>query len=328
MILYDKSGNFLGLSKSELSFLGFEDLEEFTSQCKDFADLFCNKPGFIFKFKNFSWIDYALHSGAPKKSIVLKLKNGQEIETNFKITEIFLTNFDVNNKNTLYYAIELQAINTQQNTEFYYAQTTQNSELQIPQNEPQIPIEKPSVQEDFSLDDDFVAEEDFVIKMDADTHIDENKSVFHINFEEDFTEEAPKTTDVNFGDVKLKIDLDDHANNSIQASEIQEPILLTFDIVECAQELGLDISTIAEIIDDYVSDIEKNLPALREYIQNDATDEINAMITKLKGIADSLHVEQFATQLYDITQAKDTIERSKQLAIFEQLFTQFKNNLL
>jgi len=55
LILYDKNSNFLGMGKSELSMLGFEDMEEFKSNFNDFADLFVNQPGYISKFKNFSW---------------------------------------------------------------------------------------------------------------------------------------------------------------------------------------------------------------------------------------------------------------------------------
>ncbi|HIP44899.1 MAG TPA: hypothetical protein EYG93_06170, partial [Sulfurospirillum arcachonense] len=102
MILYSKSGDFLGIGKDELSFLGYEDLDEFKSIYSDVADLFINRPGYIFKFKNFSWIDYALHSGAPKKSVIIKLKTGNEVEVAIKIKELFLYNPKENEE--LYYS--------------------------------------------------------------------------------------------------------------------------------------------------------------------------------------------------------------------------------
>ncbi len=67
MILYGKNCDFIGIGKEELSFLGFENIDQFKEVCSDVADLFVNKPGFIYKFKNFSWIEYTLNSGAPKK---------------------------------------------------------------------------------------------------------------------------------------------------------------------------------------------------------------------------------------------------------------------
>ena len=90
MILYDKNGLFLGMGNPELSLLGYEDMEEFRNYHNDVADLFINKPGYICKFKNFSWIDYTLHSGTPNKRVLLKTKNGKEIESFLTISEIFL----------------------------------------------------------------------------------------------------------------------------------------------------------------------------------------------------------------------------------------------
>ncbi len=75
-----------------LNFLGFEDLEEFKAIYKDVADLFVEKRGYIYKFKNFSWIEYALHSGTPNKKVLITLKNSQVIESEIKIKEIYLIN--------------------------------------------------------------------------------------------------------------------------------------------------------------------------------------------------------------------------------------------
>ncbi len=75
-----------------LNFLGFEDLEEFKAIYKDVADLFVEKRGYIYKFKNFSWIEYALHSGTPNKKVLITLKNSQVIESELKIKEIYLIN--------------------------------------------------------------------------------------------------------------------------------------------------------------------------------------------------------------------------------------------
>ncbi len=48
MILYDKDCNFLGVGREELSFAGFEDMEEFKSYYDDFADLFEENMGGIY----------------------------------------------------------------------------------------------------------------------------------------------------------------------------------------------------------------------------------------------------------------------------------------
>jgi len=90
MILYNENGEFLGISSETVSFLGYEDTNEFLSLYSDFADLLVEKEGKIYKFKNFSWIDFILYSGAPNKSAVVKMKDGNEADIRLTVKEIIL----------------------------------------------------------------------------------------------------------------------------------------------------------------------------------------------------------------------------------------------
>ena len=101
MILYDQNYNFIGMSNETLSYLGYEDLADFTSQHSDFANLLVNKEGYIYKFGNFSWIDFVLYSGSPNKSALLKLKNGDETEIKISVKEVHLT-ADLNGSSKFY----------------------------------------------------------------------------------------------------------------------------------------------------------------------------------------------------------------------------------
>ena len=60
MILYDDKYNFLGMSSHTLGFLGYEDIQEFISMHNDFANVFVQKEGFIYKYDNFNWIDFSI----------------------------------------------------------------------------------------------------------------------------------------------------------------------------------------------------------------------------------------------------------------------------
>ncbi len=91
MILYDKDYNFLGISSETVSFLGYEDISEFLSLYSDFADLLVEKEGKIYKFKNLSWIDFILYSGAPNKSAIVKMKDGSEVDIRLTVKELILT---------------------------------------------------------------------------------------------------------------------------------------------------------------------------------------------------------------------------------------------
>ena len=101
MILYDDKQNFLGMSSHTLSFLGYEDIGDFLSLQNDFANLFTIKEGYIYKFDNFSWIDFVLYSGSANKSAIITLKNGQETKVDLSIKEVHLAH-PLNGINKLY----------------------------------------------------------------------------------------------------------------------------------------------------------------------------------------------------------------------------------
>ncbi len=90
MVLYDGNYNFLGMSEKLLNKLGFDDLNEFNSYYKDFADLFEKENGFIYKFQNFSWIDFILYGGANKDTAIIKDKSNNRIKVRLNINEILL----------------------------------------------------------------------------------------------------------------------------------------------------------------------------------------------------------------------------------------------
>lgn len=91
MILYDQDFNFIGMSAENLTFLGYEDIDEFTSMHNDFADLFVKREGLIHKFENFSWIHFVLYSGSPNKKAYVRHKNGTEMPVDVTIKEVILT---------------------------------------------------------------------------------------------------------------------------------------------------------------------------------------------------------------------------------------------
>ncbi len=80
------------MSNETLSYLGYEDLNDFSAQHSDFANLLVNKEGYIYKFQNFSWIDFILYSGSPNKSALLQLKSGEPLEIKLSVKEVHLLN--------------------------------------------------------------------------------------------------------------------------------------------------------------------------------------------------------------------------------------------
>ncbi len=207
MILYSKNGDFLGIGKDELSFLGFEDLDEFKSVHNDVADLFLNKPGYIFKFKNFSWIDYALHSGAPKKSVIIKLKSGNEVEVPLKIKELFL--YSPTQNEDLYYAVEFTN-NLSQNTivsnESTIMQPDSSTQIQTPESFNEEPEKEETLKETIEAQppQEISFEEDFNKEENEDISIDFNSSEEDKNISIDFN--APEENQEDEPVLKLRVD--------------------------------------------------------------------------------------------------------------------------
>ena len=384
MILYSKSGEFLGIGREELSFLGYEDLEDFKSINDDVADLFVNRPGYIFKFKNFSWIDYALHSGAPKKSVILQLKTGNEVETNIKIKELFLNNPKENED--IYYCVEftnslVQNTPIQSDTAF---QPTKPSSPQIVSPEPieekektiettqktNIPV--PSYENDFK--DDFEEKMPLNLNESSDDTIafkkddsDESLSIKAISqddFMQDYKEESLQVEQKedfteDYQATKIKLDIQDEEDPKIALTEpivtpdnindgitiklkkdfvtpqtIQENSKedeeenLDFDILECVEELGLDIGLVSELLTDYVEKLTQTIPLLKLNISTDDQTSLEENIYNLKGISDNLHVNQISNKLTDILQATNKENKEIEVEKFEKIVTKFKGELI
>jgi len=350
LILYDKNGLFLGMGNQELYLLGYEDMEEFRNYHNDFADLFVNKPGFIFKFKNFSWIDYAQHSGTPNKRVLIRTKNGKEIESALNITEIFLPK-EINGS-SIFFSVELS------NAPFKHdipatSLTTADTREETPIQVPQINEEEPSLAEDMpifpSLDSTLTSFETSTISQDYEPAlitIDDDKPLiksetedaifkpslspsaiddgfdFKLKFdhtiletpskEEEEEPSAPmpleydsidqiQPTDLKFDDISLESYPEDQhedllSDQTLFVKELREEQPLPtiqeepFDLSECADELGLDISTLAQIIEEYVETLTSTMPLLLQAIQDNNRHEAKEEIAKLKSIALHLHI--------------------------------------
>jgi len=347
MILYSKSGDFLGIGKDELSFLGYEDLDEFRSINSDVADLFVNKPGYIFKFKNFSWIDYALHSGAPKKSVILRLRTGNEIEVTLKIKELFL--YSPKEKEDIYYTVEFIS-NVSQNNNI---QNESNSKTVHPASKmpikeifeeeeitPKIEITK----EKISFEEDFTKDENKNTSISLDKPIKKELSPVELKIGNDtaFKTEEISSNDINIKKTedftedykndelpKLKIDIDTikEVDFSSNLSEIEKENI-NFDLVQCVEELGLDISLIGELITDYMKKIDKSIPAIKSLLNKNDEIGIKNSIYQLKGISDNLHMYQISTELEKILNAENIDMKKSALEKFEKIVEKFKEELL
>lgn len=356
MVLYEKNGNFVGIGKEELTFLGYEDMDEFKSEHKDFADLFVNKPGYIFKFKNFSWIDYTLHSGAPRKSVIIKLKDGQEIETGIKINEIFLKS-PINQQET-FFAVELAKNNLMYNStqETTYQANTPILEPNLDQNNSgqldKSPSEEIRFQEDFathiSLESDFEPEPTRESTLSSNDNLEVYEEINEEPTSSFITQDYAPEND----DIKLKIDNNVYADDTPsdenlkleeypapQSERIEVPSFsanedvpkeeeFEFDISECVETTGLDLAELAQIVEDYIEKIDTNKTNIANAIETKNEEEFTASIIKIKGIADTLGIKQFSQELEKMLSTSDFLQREHYFDIFLSHVNILKQDLI
>lgn len=353
MILYDKSGLFLGMGNQELYLLGYEDMEEFRNYHNDFADLFVNKPGFIFKFKNFSWIDYAQHSGTPNKRVLIRTKNGKEVETSLNISEIYLQK-EINNS-SLFFSVELTnapfkhdlpiSMNKPQGLEpsfdapaspmisSYETSVDEGTQSILPslESETTLPSTNSSYEEDYSSS--FTApmptpilpiEEDFNdFKVTPSAPVNDETFDFKLKFDHTILEEPsegksePKEErasahleyesidQIDIKDLDFVVPIESYPEDKVEdllvdpTLRVDEPKTLSdtpttlpheeFDLSECAEELGLDISTLAQIIEEYVHSLDLGIPLIEDAIKVNNRSRVKEETSHLKSVA--LHLQ-------------------------------------
>lgn len=336
LILYDKSGVFLGLGNQELYLLGYEDMEDFKNYHNDFADLFVNKPGYIFKFQNFSWIDYTLHSGTPNRKVLIKTKSGKEVETSLIINEIFL-NKEINGANACFcielsnapFKKDLPATNkpdtiSQIDPESFtpqieivsqdapFKQTLNFEEAPTVYNMDYAPplVPEENIETDFKMvaNDEPIPETTIGIKLKFDdailnpepqtySSIDEIKvddldfTVSQERYRDDEQEDLLNDSNLLVDDIKIK-----NKETSPDAD---------FDLSSIADELGLDISLLAQILGEYIEEIDTKMPIIKAAIDQEDFVVAKDETSKLKSISHHLRVLQLYTQFESLEKSID-----------------------
>ena len=361
MILYDKSGMFLGMGTQELSLLGYEDMEEFRNYHNDIADLFINKPGYIFKFKNFSWIDYTLHSGTPNRRVLIKTKNGREVDSALHIYEIFLTQ-------DLYGAKSCFGVEFVSNSHFGkteapllnstpHENTFEPMEMPLPKEPTSFMMEDaplftaPSLEEEtlpseteYTFENTFEPQNlvkteepihevsDFKLKFDS-AILNEPSLVIKPSFVES-EEIFPSSTPLFAKDTSLETYPEDAHEDLLKDSLllIKEPLPTPFEATQdkeqeikvetpkalfdfslSAETLGLDISTLAEIITEYVEELDSKMPLIAQALASQNASYVKEEIDKLKRVALHLHIIPLYDQFERLEEQLDSTPQKSAL---------------
>ncbi len=266
VILYNSKNNFIGIGKEELSFLGYSDISELKTYVNDVADLFVQKSGYVHKFKNFSWIDYVLHSGASTKTAIVRLKNGSEIEVKLDIKELMLC--EPKDDEEMYYQVELK-------------RAIDNLKISNLANSTDV---KDEVM-DFNLS---VGSETFESKKINSTNLKSNpnqlnEEIIEVKAKKNRPIDQSQLHDKQSNQADLKDDdfLKEHALPTTKQAYAYEK-----NIKEVSAELGLSEEKIKDFIEQFFEYIKDENKRLESYILNKDLYNITSIIYPIKGLSD------------------------------------------
>ncbi|MDR0407688.1 MAG: hypothetical protein LBH45_02045 [Campylobacteraceae bacterium] len=312
MILYDKDTKFLGVSADILSVLGYENISTFMAYNNDVADLFVNKQGYVHKFDNFSWISYVLNGSLPNKNVIIKTRNGNEIEASISITELFL-----HDKDDKCYLVSLSDIRQ------IFSDTNKQDDQYNKQ-----PI--------FKIDNNEVKQPIFTEQQ---VHVDNtNESDSRISFtfnEEDLKPIVSATNEtILTGAENLKNKpaaenvaaiVTHQAQTDNQNANTPE---IKIDIQEISDLLGIDKMNIIEYLKEYVSYLDANLIKLRELYANGDISQAKRIVINLIGIGSNLRSKELVQVLQKLLSVGSNINNLSTLQEVETVIFAFKQSVL
>lgn len=310
------------MSKNILDFLGYESLEEFTTFANDVADLFEQRSGYVYRFKNFSWISYILHSGAPNKNAILRLKNNKELEVRILIEEIlpigssdgyykvdlqpasnnidFSNNYTISSSQFKPKGIEAEApkkiedsLPNPQNSSFSTSQNNLNDHEPHPSTA--INTHKEDATFSSGFDISFMDPSEFTIPQDEKPKIDDKP--LPVSFDEPFTEEITIHPKIDTNESSLDI----HTNAPIEKTT-NEP---NYDPLHVMKILGLEPRELKLFLHEYCDHIEMVSIALEDAMNEGDNQGKQALLEQLKGTAKHLRIEHISSLLEHLSQSDE-----------------------
>jgi hypothetical protein len=313
LILYDKDARFLGVSADVLSVLGYEDINAFMTYNNDVADLFVNKQGYVHKFDNFSWISYVLNGSLPNKNVIIKTRNGNEIEASISITELFL-----NEKDDKCYLVSLSNIRQ------IFNDTSKKEDLYDKQ-----PI--------FKIDNNEIKEPVFTEQKanagNTTTTDDSDGKISFIFNQEDLKPIASVTNETiatNEENLKNTVTVENTATTTrqVQTNAQNTNVLeIKIDIQEISDLLGIDKTDIIEYLKEYVSYLDVNLSQLQELYKNGNVSQAKRIIINLIGIGSNLRSKELVQALQKLLSIGNNANNVSILQEVETVVFAFKQSV-
>jgi hypothetical protein len=307
LVLYDKNTKFVGVSADILSVLGYEDINAFMAYNNDVADLFVNKQGYVHKFDDFSWINYVLNGSLPNKNVIIKTRNGGEIEASISITEILLAD----SQNEKYYLVSLK------NIRYIEVKTAEN-----------IASDKQPIFKIKSEEKPITTMVDFSKSAENGKSADESTKVTFIMNEPDAqssfitpdfkAESTAKTPQIGQNGEELKI----------FEEEKKPPIIVKIDIQEVSDILGINRDDVIKYMKEYALYLEDGVKSLHTLYESKDTAKIKSVLANLIGIGSNLRIKELVQSFQKLLSVDINTDKSEVLREFEKIAFEFKQSAL
>lgn len=260
MILYSADKKFMGMDHDDLQQLGYKTLPEFIKDYQDFADTFIDRPGYIYNYEDFSWIDYILNSNdSDFKAMVYSNSNG--FACDLEISPYYL----VSSPQSHGYAVNLHHIRALSKEEISYINKIATSG-------------KGGVAQVNMLDDNTID----ILKNTPTPNVTPEPiyNSFQNNMQQTTQNNSYQENQNGFS----------HDNSAI-ISKLSISPHYRFDPIVAAEELGLAVEVIEEFIDDFVEQAQSVKDELLAATHKKEFKDVEGISHKLKGVAANLRIE-------------------------------------
>ncbi|MDR0762778.1 MAG: hypothetical protein LBF13_07015 [Campylobacteraceae bacterium] len=301
MILYDKNTKFIGASADILSVLGYEDMNAFMAYNNDVADLFVKRQGYVHKFDDFSWINYVLNGSLPNKNVIIRTRNGGEVEASISITEVFLAD----TQNEKYYLISLK------NVHYVEAKVTENTIKQ--------PIFKIK-----NENEPITAAVEFNKNVQNGKSTEESAKVTFIMSEPDTQSEF--TTPDFKADSNAKTEQNGEELKIFK--EEKKPVVVKIDIQEVSDILGISRDNVVKYMKEYALYLEEAVKSLHLLYESKDTVKIKSILANLIGIGSNLRIKELVQSFQKLLSIDINADKNEILNEFEKIAFEFKQSAL
>ena len=338
MILYDQNRKLMAISDELIDFLGFNSIEDLKKNINDISNLFEKKPGYIYNFKNFSWINYLLSNSSKEHKAIISLQNSN-IEVGISITP--LISWDNQTKYFLVNLTPVEATFSNKNLTSEYFSESAISEIE-PKEETlkQSEItEKPKEEESLNIDFDNLLKEDekenisineeIPNKQEVEKESKENKENnqtienTELPFEEDLLKQ-PEITEKPKEEESLNIDFDnllkeDEKEDNLIAKNSEFPVKeeskeeILYNYKKVSEELEINEDFVKELVLEFIKQSEEIKDKLQKALEENEIKKAHDLFHKIKGAAANLRIEK-ATKILDKTTGEDDKEKLKEIA--------------